>query len=103
MTGDPWQETTLYAFTGGTDGGSPVGGVVRDKLGNAYGTTSVGGVKNTNSTGNNGVIFELSPPAVAGGAWTESVLHAFGGSTLSDGRQPVDDLILVNGRLYGTT
>ena len=35
--------TVLYNFTGGSDGGSPYAGLVRDAAGNLYGTTSVGG------------------------------------------------------------
>lgn len=37
------KETVPYTFTGGTDGGSPVAGVVRDAAGNFYGTTYSGG------------------------------------------------------------
>ena len=33
------QETVLYSFTGGTDGGYPYAGVIRDSAGNLYGTT----------------------------------------------------------------
>jgi uncharacterized repeat protein (TIGR03803 family) len=36
-------ERVLYSFTGGSDGGSPVGGVVLDSQGNLYGTTYYGG------------------------------------------------------------
>jgi uncharacterized repeat protein (TIGR03803 family) len=36
-------EATLYSFTGGKDGGSPVGGVTLDSQGNLYGTTALGG------------------------------------------------------------
>src|ERR1019366_8006380 len=31
--------SVLYTFTGGADGGSPVGGLIRDAEGNLYGTT----------------------------------------------------------------
>ncbi len=37
------QETLLYTFTGGADGGRPSGGVIRDPEGNLYGTASLGG------------------------------------------------------------
>ena len=36
-------ETVLYSFTGGSDGGYPLGGVVRDSAGNLYGATNGGG------------------------------------------------------------
>ncbi len=47
--------TTLYSFTGQSDGGSPVGGVVSDGSGNLYGTTTYGGDYF------NGTVFELTP------------------------------------------
>src|SRR5207237_10155484 len=37
------QETVLHSFQGGTDGGSPRAGVIRDGAGNLYGTTTYGG------------------------------------------------------------
>lgn len=100
-SGNPWQESTLYTFRGGLDGGAPVGGVVRDTVGNVYGTAAVGGV--LGSAGNNGVLFKLNLPAVAGGTWTETVLHTFAGSSASDGRLADSALIIVDGKFYGTT
>lgn len=38
-----WQETVLYAFTGGNDGSGPIYRLVMDHAGNLYGTTSEGG------------------------------------------------------------
>src|ERR1035438_5216727 len=35
--------TVLYSFTGGSDGGYPHAGVIRDSAGNLYGTTPFGG------------------------------------------------------------
>lgn len=55
-------ETTLYTFTGGSDGGSPQAGLMEDGKGNAYGTTYVGG--NTGMCGEPdgcGVIFKITP------------------------------------------
>ena len=37
------KETVLFSFTGGTDGGHPEGGLIRDSAGNLYGTTQDGG------------------------------------------------------------
>ena len=81
--------TTLYTFTGGTDGGSPAAGLVFDSSGNAYGTTEYGGANGY------GTVFKLDP------AGDESVLYAFTGG--ADGKNPVADLLLdKNGDLYGT-
>lgn len=33
----------LHSFTGGSDGGTPVVGLIADEAGNLYGTTSAGG------------------------------------------------------------
>jgi uncharacterized repeat protein (TIGR03803 family) len=83
------QETVLYSFTGGPDGGSPGGAVIRDSAGNLYGTTDLGG------TANAGVVFKLNPDG------RETVLHSFTG--LADGGNPVDGLIRdPAGNLYGT-
>jgi uncharacterized repeat protein (TIGR03803 family) len=73
QTGGHWTETILYAFQGGTtDGVGPATPLVFDAAGNLYGATLNGGASGL------GTIFELSPPAQQGGAWTEGVLHSFG-------------------------
>ena len=85
-------ETILYTFSGGNDGQYPVGGLLRDKSGNLYGTTFDGG------TGFNlaGVIFKLSPSG------TEKVLYDFTGG--ADGGNPESSLIADSaGNLYGST
>jgi uncharacterized repeat protein (TIGR03803 family) len=50
-----WVESTLYTFTGGSDGGAPVCVPVIDAKGNVYGTASAGG------SANKGVVFEITP------------------------------------------
>ncbi len=59
------QETVLYSFTGGADGRGPLSGLVADKQGNLYGTTSAGGNVNSKCTGGFGagcgVVFKLTP------------------------------------------
>jgi hypothetical protein len=70
-SGQPWSEAVLYSFTKGSDGALPAGGVVLDQAGNLYGTTSEGG------TLFNGTVFQLTPPATQGGAWTESTIYNF--------------------------
>jgi uncharacterized repeat protein (TIGR03803 family) len=49
------QETVLYSFTGGTDGGTPFVGVILGPEGKLYGTTISGGQTNA------GVVFEIKP------------------------------------------
>ena len=97
VPGNPWQETILSNFTDGTNGISPMAGVIRDAANNLYGTTYYGG-----GTHSLGVVFKLNPPKVAGGTWTEVVLRKFAGAP-SDGAHPSGELILLNGALYGTT
>src|SRR6202020_2077816 len=94
--GGAWTETVLYSFQGGLDGYTPYAGVVLDAVGNLYGTTIYGGENNL------GIVYELSPPALSGGTWTETILHVFTGG--SDGSYPSGNLkIDGKGNLYGTT
>jgi uncharacterized repeat protein (TIGR03803 family) len=53
--------TTLYKFSGGTDGGSPYAGLVRDSAGNLYGTTAYGGTVNAACPAGCGVVFKITP------------------------------------------
>jgi uncharacterized repeat protein (TIGR03803 family) len=82
--------TTLYNFTGSSDGGYPFGGVVRDAAGNLYGTTYYAG------SSYYGVVFKVVPSTQ-----TETVLYSFTGG--SDGGYPYCSVILSGGNLYGTT
>jgi len=103
--GGAWAFHLLHKFLGGTtDGTQPHDGLVRDQLGNLYGTTLWGGSQPNKWCGpiECGTVFELSPPAAPGGAWTERIIHSFGGG--DDGFNPEGGLTLnLNGRLYGTT
>ena len=49
-----WTFTDLYDFTGGSDGGGPVGNVTLDANGNLFGTTNYGGTYGW------GVVFEIT-------------------------------------------
>jgi uncharacterized repeat protein (TIGR03803 family) len=53
-------ETALYSSAGnpGSDGDIPYAGVIRDPVGNLYGTTPYGGVE---SHGGYGLVFKLKP------------------------------------------
>jgi uncharacterized repeat protein (TIGR03803 family) len=89
-------ETVLYNFEGDNRGG---GGtvLVRDAAGNLYGTGG-GGIYLCDVVGC-GTVFELS--RMAGGGWTETVLHNFGNGT--DGASPNNLIRDAAGNLYGAT
>ena len=80
--------TTLYTFTGGSDGSYPVAGLTQGSDGNFYGMASAGGDAN-----GDGTIYKITP------AGAFSVLYTFSGS---DGYQPVGKLVLgSDGNFYG--
>ncbi len=87
-----YTESNLYAFDG-IDGALPVAGLISDKSGALYGTTSAGGAANQ------GTIFKLTP---SGSGYTETVLHAFRGAP-NDGSEPVAGLVSGKSGIYGTT
>lgn len=94
--GGAWTETTLYSFANDGDGARPTAGLILDERGNLYGTTS------DCNAGGYGEVFQLSPPGVQGGAWTETVLYSFTGG--ADGAYPAGGVIFDgSGNLYGTT
>lgn len=81
-------ETVLYNFSGGADGGSPYGGLVRDSNGNLYGTTSSGGVYDR------GTVYKVDTSGV------ETVLYSFAGGL--DGSNPYAGVVLDSkGNVYG--
>jgi uncharacterized repeat protein (TIGR03803 family) len=94
--GGGWTQSTLYAFSGGADGGMPMAGLLMGAKGRLYGTTAQGGASG------NGVVFELSPPKKGQSAWTQKVLWTFAGG--DDGSMPTGTLAMdAAGNLYGTT
>jgi uncharacterized repeat protein (TIGR03803 family) len=83
-------ETRLYTFTGGADGNTPYGGVIRGEGGSLYGTTVSGG------TSNAGVVYKLDSTGHL------TVLHSFTGG--ADGGYPRTGVIRDSaGNLYGST
>lgn len=105
--GAAWTETVLYSFTGENgDGAFPYGPVMLGQNGALYGTTGYGGNAGACSyygAEGCGTVFQLTPPAVPGGAWTETVLHRFSGVN-GDGETPLSGLAMdASGVLYGTT
>ena len=82
-------ETILHSFTGGSDGIRPYGPLLRDKNGNLYGTTAVGGAYSY------GTIYQLTPNG------NETILHYFNPDQ-HDGAGPVTGLTTdKQGNLYG--
>jgi len=72
-SGGAWTENIIWQFQGGVDGGIPGGLMVRG--GKVYGEAGIGG-GGACATGC-GYIFELTPPATAGGSWTKTSLYEF--------------------------
>jgi uncharacterized repeat protein (TIGR03803 family) len=70
QSGDTWNETVLYNFTGGDDGFGPGSALVMDKAGKLYGTAPDGGAFAA------GVVYQLAPN---NGQWQQTVIHPFTG------------------------
>jgi uncharacterized repeat protein (TIGR03803 family) len=82
--------STLYSFTGGSDGASPYCTLVQGTDGNLYGTTAYGGDSN-----GDGTIFRITTNG------TLTTLYTFTGG--SDSANPVAGLVQANdGNFYGT-
>lgn len=105
QVGDTWKYTGIHVFTGGSNDGSFPQSTGTNLAvsgdGTLYGVTPFGGGAGCGGDGC-GVLFMLTPPAAAGGAWTETILHIFTGG--SDGLEPqFAPVIGSNGTLYGVT
>ena len=88
--------TPLYSFTNSPDGAYPQGDLVLS--GNTlYGTTSQGGILNSNNGLGNGTVFAIN---INGSGYTN--LYLFG-STNNDGFGSDNGLFLSGNTLYGTT
>jgi len=59
--GDTWTFTMLYGFQAPPDGGQPAAGLVLDKSGNLYGTTTQGGSGTGCGFQGCGTVFGVSP------------------------------------------
>ncbi len=88
MTG---AESTLYTFTGSTDGHTPNCTMIPDKAGNLYGTSGSGGANDA------GTVFRFEPSS-----GTLTTLYSFKGGT--DGQYPFGRMARdAWGNLYGVT
>ncbi len=94
-----WKKTLIYS-PDGSAGGGLFGGVVFDKAGNLYGTTTFYGIASQNCLAGCGSVFKLVPGT--GGQWTATTLYEFRG--LADGGEPFDRLLVDKaGNIFGTT
>jgi uncharacterized repeat protein (TIGR03803 family) len=88
-------ESTLYSFTGSSDGMYPRGGLIRDSTGNLYGATAYGGGSGCGGQGC-GTVYRIDASG------QEEVLYRFKGG--KDGATPSGRLARDSaGSLYGTT
>jgi uncharacterized repeat protein (TIGR03803 family) len=100
--GGGWTETILYNFCSQgpqcSDGSIPYAGLIMDKAGNLYGTTSSGG------SADFGTVYRLSPPSSGNGSWTKTVLWSFSRAP-DNGFNPEYGKLNMDaaGNLYGTT
>ena len=86
-----WSFNVLYSVPGWGISGT-FRNVVLDTAGNLYATTHCDGAYN------GGTVYELTP---AGGTWNYNLLYNFTGG--SDGQYSVSNLVVNQGKLYGTT
>jgi len=101
LTNGVWTETVLYSFTGAADGAFPNTLVEKNSV--LYGTAFGGGPGASAGSGA-GVVFKLTPPAVSGNPWKETVMYSFCKKTnCTDGNNPTDGAIFVGADLYGIT
>ena len=102
--GLPWTETLLHTFQSGTDGAHPNGLVFGAKSQSGfvlYGATNEGGTENSCRGYGCGTVYSLTPPTISGGAWAETILHAFPGQ---EGAEPEGNMAIgAGGQLYGVT
>jgi uncharacterized repeat protein (TIGR03803 family) len=99
-SGTAWTETVLYNFCSQencNDGCFPEAGLIMDKAGNLYGTTTGCGFNGS------GAVFELTPNGNK--PWTYNVLYSFCAQTnCADGANPYAGVVMdAAGNLYGTT
>jgi hypothetical protein len=91
----PWKENTLYQFQGLRDGGTPTGLLI-DKDGTLFGTTSAGGTVGADCPNGCGVVFEMY---TFGNGFYEMPIYTFQDSP--DGAIPYSLTMDRSGTLYG--
>jgi hypothetical protein len=90
-----WTETVLHLFSGGRDGGAPSAPPFQDTAGSLYGVVGSGG------SSDRGGVYKITPPAIAGGRWSQAIVYSFRGP---DGSRPNTQLSTDgSGKIYGAT
>ena len=107
--GADWAFTSLYSFSGESDGEMPFAGVTLAPDGSLYGTTRYGGMGcGIGDYPGCGTVYHLAPicrslvcKQVLKQSWKETVIYRFTGG--ADGAKPSADVTFDSeGRLYGT-
>jgi uncharacterized repeat protein (TIGR03803 family) len=88
-------ESVVHRFKGRADGAYPTGGLLSLR-GALYGTTEYGGAQTRFCASGCGTIFQLSGTA-------KKTIHDFAYGRAADGAYPAASLIVLGGKLYGTT
>ncbi len=101
--GKRWHFTSLYEFTGQSDGANPQFPLFIDGSGAIYGVSSTGGLHGPgcDQQFGCGAVFQLVPPKRDGGPYTVNVLYEFQGE--KDGGTPTGMMMDNSGTIYGTT
>lgn len=96
MSASTGQETVLYNFQDGPDGGEPGSNLLFDASGSLFGTAEIGGAHAK------GVAFKF---AVDGSAWHQTILYDFcAQADCVDGSTPIGNLAMdAAGDIFGTT
>ena len=96
VLGGAWTGTEVYSFGAG-QGAQFADSLLPGPNGSLYGTSAFGG----DTRSGYGTVFQLIPPAAAGDAWTEILLHSFVG--LHGGAGNPNSLVQASdGTLFGT-
>ena len=98
---DPGRAMSLFQFDGAS-GYSPGAGVITDRHGTIFGTTTIGGDGPCLGGAGCGTVYALFPPSGGGFSWVFNKLYDFQGG--QDGSAPSAPLTLApDGTLYGYT
>jgi len=96
--GGSWSVKQLYSFGQGVHDPAYPDGLITGPGGSLYGISGGGG----DTSRQLGTVFQLTPPATSGGAWTVQVLHSFAGGD-AEGSNPNALVLASDGTLFGAT